>query len=43
MDQNLKDLLSKSRIALEKMMKCTQEEVDLMCRVINKAVHENAE
>ena len=42
MGQNLKELLKKSRIALEKMKKCSQEDVDLMCRVINKAIHENA-
>ncbi len=43
MSQNLKKLLENSRIALEEMKKCSQEDVDLMCRVINQAVHENAE
>ncbi|NMA55239.1 MAG: aldehyde dehydrogenase family protein [Firmicutes bacterium] len=43
MSQNLKVLLENSRVALKKMEKCTQEEVDLMCRVINKAVVDNAE
>lgn len=43
MSQDLKILLENSRLALEKMRKSTQEEVDLMCRVINKAVSDNAE
>ncbi|HKM39870.1 MAG TPA: aldehyde dehydrogenase family protein [bacterium] len=43
MSGNLKTMLAKSRLALEKLRKCSQEEVDLMCRVINKAVSDNAE
>ena len=43
MSQNLNELLEKSRFALKEMLECTQEEVDMMCRVINKAVHENAQ
>ncbi len=43
MSQDLKSLLEKSRVALDKMKGCSQEEVDLMCRVINKAVSDNAE
>ena len=43
MDPKLKVLLDNSRAALAEMQKCTQEEVDLMCRVINMAVSENAE
>ena len=36
-------MLEKSRAALEEMRKCTQEQVDLMCRVISEAVYDNAE
>ena len=43
MDPKLKVLLENSRAALAKMQRCTQEEVDNMCRVINTAVSENAE
>ncbi|HHV39514.1 MAG TPA: aldehyde dehydrogenase family protein [Tepidimicrobium sp.] len=43
MSQDLKKILENSRKALEEMKRCSQEDVDLMCRVINKAVHENAE
>jgi succinate-semialdehyde dehydrogenase len=43
MSQELNVLLDNSRTAFEKMKKCTQEEVDLMCRAINKAVSDNAE
>ena len=43
MNQGLLKLLDNSRTAFEEMKKCTQGEVDLMCRVINKAVSDNAE
>ncbi len=43
MNENLQALMEKSRAALKELHNCTQEEVDLMCRVINKAVSDNAE
>ncbi len=42
MSQKLETLLKRSRIALEKLRNCSQEEVDQMCRVINRAVSDNA-
>lgn len=42
MSQDLKVLIENSRKTLGEMKKCTQEEIDLMCKVINKAVNDNA-
>lgn len=39
----MKEMMKKSRIALEEIKKCTQEEVDNYCRVINKAVNDHAQ
>lgn len=42
MTQEIKMLVENSKIAAEEMKKCTQSEVDLMCRVIAQTVHDNA-
>lgn len=42
MTQEVKVLVENSRLAAQKMKKCTQEQVDLMCRVIAQTIHDNA-
>lgn len=43
MGESIKSLVEKSRIALEELKKCTQEEVDAMVKAINDAIYDNAE
>ncbi|MBJ8350022.1 aldehyde dehydrogenase family protein [Streptococcus zalophi] len=43
MENEVKDLIEKSKVALQEYIHCSQEEVDKFCYAISKAVYDNAE